>query len=64
MLFRSDALPQIRYGPYPELTWTGVIVGWILGAIIATSIGYAALILGFSIEGSERSEERRVGKEV
>ncbi|MEL6712602.1 MAG: OPT/YSL family transporter [Planctomycetota bacterium] len=46
-------MPQIRYGPYPELTWTGVIVGWILGAIIATSIGYAALILGFSIEGSE-----------
>jgi putative OPT family oligopeptide transporter len=30
-----------------------VIVGWFLGAIIAVSIGYAALILGFSIEGSE-----------
>jgi putative OPT family oligopeptide transporter len=28
-------------------------VGWILGVIIAISIGYAALILGFSIEGSE-----------
>jgi putative OPT family oligopeptide transporter len=39
--------------PYPELTWTAVIIGWILGAIIAISIGYAALILGFSIEGSE-----------
>lgn len=38
---------------YPELTWTAVIVGWILGVIIAISIGYAALILGFSIEGSE-----------
>ena len=38
---------------YPELTWTAVIVGWILGVIIAMSIGYAALILGFSIEGSE-----------
>jgi putative OPT family oligopeptide transporter len=36
-----------------ELTWTAVIVGWILGVIIAISIGYAALILGFSIEGSE-----------
>ncbi|MEM1447799.1 MAG: OPT/YSL family transporter [Planctomycetota bacterium] len=46
-------MPEIRKGPYPELTWTGVIVGWFLGAIIATSIGYAALILGFSIEGSE-----------
>ena len=38
---------------YPELTWVAVIVGWILGVIIAVSIGYAALILGFSIEGSE-----------
>jgi len=28
-------------------------VGWFLGAIIAVSIGYASLILGFSIEGSE-----------
>ena len=40
-------------GRYPELTWTAVIVGWFLGCIIAVSIGYAALILGFSIEGSE-----------
>ncbi|MEQ9561908.1 MAG: OPT/YSL family transporter [Woeseiaceae bacterium] len=39
--------------PYPELTWPAVIVGWFLGVIIAVSIGYAALILGFSIEGSE-----------
>ena len=39
--------------PYPELTWVAVVVGWILGVIIAVSIGYAALILGFSIEGSE-----------
>jgi len=44
---------QIRKGPYPELTWPAVIVGWLLGAIIAISMGYAALILGFSIEGSE-----------
>ena len=39
--------------PYPELTWTAMIVGWFLGCIIAISIGYAALILGFTIEGSE-----------
>ncbi len=38
---------------YPELTWIALIVGWIIGVIIAVSIGYAALILGFSIEGSE-----------
>lgn len=43
----------IRTGAYPELTWTAVIVGWLIGALIALSIGYAALILGFSIEGSE-----------
>lgn len=40
-------------GPYPELSWPAVIVGWLLGVVIAISIGYAALILGFSIEGSE-----------
>jgi len=39
--------------PYPELTWVAVCVGWFLGVIISVSIGYAALILGFSIEGSE-----------
>ncbi|WP_341503809.1 oligopeptide transporter, OPT family [Gallaecimonas sp. GXIMD4217] len=43
----------IRRGPYPELTWTAVLVGYFLGAIIAVSIAYAALKLGFSIEGSE-----------
>ena len=43
----------IRTGPYPELTITAVLVGYFLGALIALSIGYAALILGFSIEGSE-----------
>ena len=45
--------PSTAAGAYPELTWVAVIVGWILGVIIAVSIGYAALILGFSIEGSE-----------
>lgn len=48
----SDGRP-IRRGPYPELTWPAILVGYFLGAIIAISIGYAALILGFSIEGSE-----------
>ena len=43
----------VRHGPYPELTWTAVVVGWIIGIVIAVSIAYAALILGFSIEGSE-----------
>ena len=43
----------IRRGPYPELTFVGLVVGWFLGIIIALSIGYASLILGFSIEGSE-----------
>ena len=43
----------IRSGPYPELTLTAVLVGYGLGALITVSIGYASLILGFSIEGSE-----------
>jgi len=43
----------VRTGPYPELTTTAILVGYFLGAIISVSIGYAALILGFSIEGSE-----------
>ena len=49
----SAAAPPVTGRTYPELTWTAVIVGWVLGVIIAISIGYAALILGFSIEGSE-----------
>ena len=44
---------KIRTGAYPELTLTAVLVGYGLGILIAVSIGYAALILGFSIEGSE-----------
>ena len=43
----------IRRGPYPELTLPAILVGYLLGAIITISIGYASLILGFSIEGSE-----------
>jgi len=43
----------VRRGAYPELTWAALLVGWLLGILIAMSIGYAALILGFSIEGSE-----------
>jgi len=43
----------IRRGPYPELTLTAVLVGYGLGTLITISIGYASLILGFSIEGSE-----------
>lgn len=49
----GKAAGVVRTGPYPELTITAVLVGYFLGAVIAVSIGYAALILGFSIEGSE-----------
>jgi len=49
----STQTAVIRHGPYPELTWAAILVGYFLGVIIAISIGYAALILGFSIEGSE-----------
>ncbi len=55
MTSRSPARPDrpIRRGPYPEFTISALIVGYLLGVVIALSIGYAALILGFSIEGSE-----------
>jgi putative OPT family oligopeptide transporter len=49
----DDRSRPIRHGPYPELTWPGILVGYGVGAVIAISIGYASLILGFSIEGSE-----------
>ena len=49
----ADEKRTIRTGPYPELTLTAVLVGYGLGILIALSIGYASLILGFSIEGSE-----------
>ncbi len=45
--------PSIPARPYPELTWVALVTGWFIGVIIAVAIGYAALILGFSIEGSE-----------
>ncbi len=43
----------IRHGPYPEITWPAVLVGYAIGAILALSFGYLSLSLGFSIEGSE-----------
>jgi len=49
----STTTGVVRTGAYPELTTTAVLVGYFLGAVISVSIGYAALILGFSIEGSE-----------
>jgi len=53
---RTDVISDgrvIRHGAYPELSLPAVLVGYFLGAIISVSIGYASLILGFSIEGSE-----------
>ena len=47
------ATGPITRGAYPELTPHAVIVGYFLGVILAISIGYASLKLGFSIEGSE-----------
>jgi len=49
----SHSNAPVRTGAYPELTPVAVLVGYFLGAVIAVSIGYASLILGFSIEGSE-----------
>ncbi len=49
----SSSYGLITRGAYPELTPHAVIVGYFLGVVLAVSIGYAALKLGFSIEGSE-----------
>ena len=43
----------VRRGPYPEFTWAGILSGYVIGSLIAISIGYLSLKLGFSIEGSE-----------
>jgi len=48
-----EQTPSAIARPYPELTWVALVTGWFIGVIIAVAIGYAALILGFSIEGSE-----------
>lgn len=49
----ATAEGPITRGAYPELSGYAIVVGYILGVIIALSIGYASLTLGFSIEGSE-----------
>jgi putative OPT family oligopeptide transporter len=43
----------VRRGPYPEFTWTAMLLGYGIGIVITISLGYASLILGFSHEGSE-----------
>lgn len=50
---QSNVERVIRRGPYPELSWQAILVGYGIGAILSLSFGYACLILGFSIEGSE-----------
>ena len=49
----SKSSGPIRHGPIPELTAAGLMVGYLVGLVIAIAISYASLILGFSIEGSE-----------
>jgi putative OPT family oligopeptide transporter len=54
MTAKSKNHPKpVRRGPYPELTVPALLIGYLLGVLIAVSISYAALILGFTIEGSE-----------
>ncbi|HKI47035.1 MAG TPA: OPT/YSL family transporter [Balneolales bacterium] len=52
MAEKTKAKQIVRRGPYPELTLASILVGYFLGAIITISMGYASLILGFSITGS------------
>jgi putative OPT family oligopeptide transporter len=53
MAATAQVTGQIKTGPYPELTFAGVFVGYLIGILITVSMGYASLVLGFSIEGSE-----------
>ena len=54
MAIEATSIRQpVRRGPYPEITWPAILVGYVIGSIIAVSIGYLSLRLGFSIEGSE-----------
>jgi len=38
--------------PYPEVTWQSVVVGVFIGLLMTASFSYAALVLGFSTNGS------------
>jgi len=49
----ASARRPVMHGPYPEITWPAILVGYFIGSLIAISIGYLSLKLGFSIEGSE-----------
>jgi putative OPT family oligopeptide transporter len=49
----KESARKVRHGPYPEITLPAILTGYGIGALIAVSIGYLALKLGFSIEGSE-----------
>ena len=37
---------------YPEVTWQAVAVGVFIGLLMTSSFSYAALVLGFSTNGS------------
>ena len=50
---RNTSLATRSAGAVPRADLAAILVGYLLGAMIAVSIGYASLILGFSIEGSE-----------
>ena len=50
---RPGSSRPLRHGPIPELTGHSIVAGYVIGALLALSIGYAGIILGFSIEGSE-----------
>ncbi|MCB1054704.1 MAG: OPT/YSL family transporter [Acidobacteria bacterium] len=43
----------VRHGAYPETTVAAILTGYGIGSVLALSMGYLSLKLGFSIEGSE-----------
>jgi len=45
--------PNIKTGPYREITWEAIVLGLIVGVLLNASITYAGLLIGFTIVGSE-----------
>ncbi len=45
--------PEIKTGPYREITWEAIVLGLIVGVVLNMSITYAGLLIGFTIVGSE-----------
>jgi len=44
---------SLKKGPYREITWEALVLGFFVGILLNASITYAGLLIGFTIVGSE-----------